>query len=173
MKQPSWVSLGVTCAICLAGGFFLGTYYAVQVARQAAQVSIGTQSGPAFQVGGDRELAQLKIDNARLESIAKTLLARAQVCEANFSTYTVLYEPGTAPSLSVMRGLVDVQVPGLAGPAHPAWVIPAKIEPRVIALQPGLVYGYIDRDTKQIDGPYPPIAIANGDKMTVAGWSAR
>lgn len=120
-----------------------------------------------------KDLTVLKSQNTQLFADAKGWKARSETCEANFSTFTVLYEPGSSPSFSVMNGFVDVQLPGLAGPAHPAWVIPAKVEPRVIALQPGLVYGYIDRDTKQIDGPYPPVAIANGDKMTVAGWAAR
>lgn len=168
LRKNIW--LGVCAAALLLIGFMLGARS--QSGRiDGDLLSQVSSQGQAFE--DHQELVKLRLEKTALENGIKTLGTRAQACEANFSTYTVLYEPGTAPSLSVMRGLVDVQVPGLAGPAHAAWVIPAKIEPRVIALQPGLVYGYIDRDTKQIDGPYPPIAIANGDKMTVAGWTAR
>jgi hypothetical protein len=160
-RKNAW--LGVTGFFLLLVGFMLGARSQSAAANDAFTEKMN-DSAELF--GAKNELTVLKIQKTALEK-------RAQTCEANFSTFTVLYEPAAAPSVGILHGFVDVQVPGLAGPAHPAWIIPAKIEPRVIALQPGLVYGYIDRDTKQIDGPYPPVAIANGDKMSVAGWAAR
>lgn len=143
--KPTWFSMIGVAVI----SFFMGGYWAAQQQR-TAQV----------------------IPNPGLTMWQ----ARAQKCEANFSTFTILYEPGTSLSIPVLHGLVDIQAgaaTGLQTPAHPAWVIPAKIEPRVIANQPGLVYAYIDRQTGQIDGPYPPAAVAAGDKFTDAGWTPR
>lgn len=165
--------LGVAAVLLPLFGFWAGVSSKAGVGNDAL-ISQMNNIGRGQQEAS--QLTQLKIENARLQTISKALEARTQACEANFSTFTVLYEPGQSLSIPLLHGLVDLQAgaaTGLQGPAHPAWVIPAKIEPRLIASEPGLLYGYIDRETKQIDGPYTATVIAPGDRAGVAGWAPR
>lgn len=171
--EKTTIGLAIAAFVLPIFGYWAGVSSRANVGNDAF-ISQANNMGRAQQDAN--QLTQLKIENARLQTISKALEARTQTCEANFSTFTVLYEPGTSLSIPLLHGLVDLQagaVTGLQSPAHPAWVIPAKIEPRVIASQAGLVYGYIDRQNGQIDGPYPATVIAAGDKFGVAGWAPR
>lgn len=159
------------------GFVFCGVIFGVLLAGKMNQkISDEQRSSVAKQVDDEMQLQELRREKISWQSAMEGWQGRAQACEANYTTFTVLYEPGQPLSIPVLHGLLDLQAgpaTGLQTPAHPAWILPAKIEPRVIAAQPGLLYGYMDRETKQLDGPYPATVVAMTDKFGVKGWAPR
>ena len=81
---------------------------------------------------------------------------RAEKCEANFRTETILYEPGAPPTLTLFNGLVNVQPAGMAGPVGPRWIVPAKIQPQAAPGSAGFIFAYFDPASRKLDGPYLP-----------------
>jgi len=77
-----------------------------------------------------------------------------------YETETVLYE-AQAPSLSVFHNAISI-APGKAitgaggGTLKPRWIIGARVTPVIVAENSGAAYGYVDRKTGEVSGPFQP-----------------
>jgi hypothetical protein len=143
------------------------------IAGFVAGGSLASRQNPPDAASDIDKAAQLQ---ATLTKAVVSWRGRAEACEMNYQTATVLYEPGQQLSVPLLHGLVDLQAgPALGLPVNsgPHWIIPWKIVPRTLGNAQGFTYSYLDTKTERLDGPYLPAQLQQSDHWNNAGWISR
>jgi len=84
------------------------------------------------------------------EQVIATWQKRAQLCEAKFSTVTVVYEKQDIASVPVLHGMLAIGLSASQDGARPAMAIPAKVE--IYTSRPDVRYEWRDARTGESQG---------------------
>lgn len=118
-------------------------------------------------IDADAQIAELKEQLLAQKIVSDGWQKKSEACDAQSQIATILYEPGAPPTIALFNGAINVQPGASLGvtiPSGPRWIVPAKVQPRVITAIPGVWYSYFDLSTQRLDGPYIPLLVSAGNQ---------
>lgn len=116
------------------------------------QMGIVNGSAESFRKMAESEAAALTECTNKLNAQTATL-------NEDHSRFTVLYDTSgsPAPGVPLFHGIVTLSLTGLPAQVKPRWLIPAKVKPLVVGSSEWIAYGYIDPQTRVLEGPFTPL----------------